>query len=139
MPIENIPFISNGGGIYRPYLSVRITNPHTGKSLKTFGLIDTGADDCALPATFAVILGHNLSAGKMKDISTGNGVTKAYSHTTKFEILNLTDDTVLYTIMDTPVDCLPNLNTVLLGVNHFLNAFILTVNYPNHIFSIKYP
>lgn len=139
MPIENIPFTRNGDDIHRPYLYLKITNTHTGKYLNTVGLVDTGADDCALPASFALILGHDLARGGIKSINTGNGVTTAYSHMTKFEILDPNDNKVLYTIQDTPVDCLPNLNIVLLGAAHFLNNFILTVNYPEHTFSIKLP
>jgi hypothetical protein len=45
----------------RPILPIRITNPDTGLSVRSWGLIDTGADDCAFPARLATILGHNLS------------------------------------------------------------------------------
>jgi hypothetical protein len=40
---------------------------------------------------------------------------------------------------NTPVDFLPNLNVVLLGASNFLSQFILTIDYPNKKFSIKYP
>jgi len=97
------------------------------------GLIDTGADECALPARYATILGHNLEAGHTKEINTGNGVTTAYSHTVKIEI----GDFVI--IQDTLIDFMPNLHTPLLGVKSFLSNFILTVNYPEKIFSLQQP
>lgn len=46
---------------------------------------------------------------------------------------------LLYTITDTPVDFVFNLPIVLLGVNNFLSRFVLTINYPNKSFSIKFP
>lgn len=72
--------------MYRPILAVKIINPSTEKNYKTFGIIDTGADECAIPAACASLLGHNLQAGETKIINTGNGKTVAYAHTTKFEI-----------------------------------------------------
>lgn len=139
MPINDCPFAYCGNGIYRPILPIRIINPHTGMGCKTRGIIDTGADDCAIPAAIAPILGHNLQAGESKVISTGNGTTAAYAHTTTFEIFHPITGELLYTIGDTPIDFMPNLHVVLLGVNSFLSHFILTIDYPRKTFSIKYP
>lgn len=75
----------------------------------------------------------------MKLISTGNGETAAYAHTTKFEIFHPETAEPLYTIEETPIDFMPNLHVVLLGVNSFLSRFILAIDYPNKKFSIKYP
>jgi len=69
--------------------------PHTGKAHRAVGIVDTGADECAMPAFVAKILGHNLSAGKTKQIKTGNGITNAYSHTTRLEIFHPTTDKLL--------------------------------------------
>lgn len=139
MPITNCPFIHFGNGIYRAILLIRITNPHAQLSYDTYGIIDTGADECAIPAAFAPLLGHNLQAGQTKTISTGNGQTAAYSHTTRFDIFHPVTKQHLYTVNDTPIDFMPNLSIVLLGVNSFLSRFILTIDYPNKVFSIKYP
>lgn len=139
MPIRDCPFTHCGNGIYRPILPIIITNPHTGRSLQTFGIIDTGADECAVPAGIAPILGHNLHSGSIKSINTGNGVTLAYSHATKFEILHPATSEHLYTITNTPVDFMPNLNVVLLGVKTFLSSFELNINYPQKSFSIIKP
>ena len=80
MKIINIPFTKlSPGDIARPWLSVTIINPYLGRRINVLGLIDTGADECALPAAYANILGHNLQAGKPKEINTGNGITLAYS------------------------------------------------------------
>lgn len=76
MPIHNYPFsVIRPGDLVRPYLPVTIMNPDTSKQIGVYALIDTGADECALPASFAPLLGHNLQDGKPKKISTGNGVT----------------------------------------------------------------
>jgi hypothetical protein len=137
MPICDCPLTLSAGGIFRPILPIRIINPHTGNHLRTYGLIDTGADDCAIPAGIAAVLGHNLLAGSTKDIATGNGITKAYAHTTKFEIFHPVTNDLLYTIPDTPIDFMPNLQVVLLGVNNFMSRFVLHIDYPKKIFSIK--
>jgi len=34
---------------------------------------------------------------------------------------------------------MPNLGIVLLGVNNFLGNFVLNIDYPQKVFSIKYP
>lgn len=139
MPINNCPFTYCGNDLYRPILSIRITNPHTQQSHATYGLIDTGADECAIPAAYAPLLGHNLQAGQTKQVSTGNGLTAVHSHTTKFDIFHPASGEHLYTIPDTPIDFMPNLPVVLLGVNSFLSRFILKIDYPNRVFSITYP
>lgn len=131
MPIRDYPFtITRPGDIARPYLPVTIVNPDAGKTIKVLALIDTGADECAFPASFAPFLGHDLQAGKPKNIGTGNGITTAYSHTSKLEIAGFTTQEVL-------IDFMPNLLTPLLGVRSFLTNFVLTVDYPNKDFSLK--
>ena len=139
MPITNCPFTHFGNGIYRPILLIRITNPYSQLSYDTYGIIDTGADECAIPSVYAPLIGHNLQAGQTKHISTGNGVTVAYSPTTKFDLFHPSTGELLYAIPDTPIDFMPNLGVVLLGVNSFLNRFVLSIDYPNKTFSIKYP
>lgn len=130
MDLNNIPFTKfNPDDISRPWLPVVIINPHNNKRLKLYGLIDTGADECALPASYATLLGHDLLAGSSKEINTGNGKTIAYSHTIKIEITNFCTQEAL-------IDFMPNLNIPLLGAKSFLSNFIITINYPNLTFSI---
>ena len=139
MPISDCPFLCFSDNIYRPILALRIINPHSEIGYKTFGIVDTGADECAIPASVAPLLDHNLQEGNTKPINTGNGTTTAYTHTTKFEIYHPVTAKLLYTVNDTPIDFMPNLSVVLLGVSSFLSRFILTVDYPAKTFSIKYP
>lgn len=131
MELLNTPFIRlTPNDISRPWLSVVIINPHNKRKIKVFGLIDTGADECALPARYAPLLGHNLEAGFNKEINTGNGITIAYSHTVKI-IINGEE------FQDTLIDFMPNLHIPLLGVRSFLNNFILTIDYPNKTLSLR--
>ena len=131
MPIRNYPFsIARPGDIARPYLPITIINSSARKQLKVFALIDTGADECAFPASFAPLLGHNIQSGQQRKISTGNGITTAYSHTNRIEIEGFTTREVL-------IDFMSNLNIPLLGVRSFLNSFVLTIDYPNKTFSLK--
>lgn len=133
MPILKYPFlIVRPGDIARPYLPVTIVNPKSSKQIKTLALIDTGADECAFPASFASVLGHDLTAGQIKKISTGNGITISYSHINRILIEGFSTQDVL-------VDFMPNLNIPLLGVKSFLSSFILMVDYPNKMFSLELP
>lgn len=131
--ISNIPFIKvSSDDSPRPWLPIKIINPHANNSIKVYGLIDTGADECALPAGFAVLLGHNLQAGYPKEINTGNGKTLAYSHTVNIETYDFKIQNVL-------IDFMPNLYVPLIGVRSFLSNFILTIDYPNRKLSISKP
>ena len=138
MSLTDCPFTLHNG-IYRPTLQIRIVNPHTGLSQRTYGLIDTGADECAVPASYAPLLGHNLKKGHVKQISTGNGTTTAYGHTTRFDVFDPFTGAVAHTTTDTPIDFLPNLHLVLLGVKSFLGSFVLHIDYPRKTFSVKRP
>jgi predicted aspartyl protease len=65
--IEKYPFtIINPGDIARPYLPISIINPKNKKNINIFALIDTGADECAIPAPFAQLLDHDLESGYKK-------------------------------------------------------------------------
>jgi len=131
MELLNIPFTRlYPGDIGNPYLIVSIINPQNNKTIRVAGLIDTGADECALPATYAPLLGHNLRSGTRTEIRTGNGITTAYSHTVRIEAGSFVSQNVL-------IDFMPNLCTPLLGVNSFLSNFILTIDYHKKVFSLK--
>jgi predicted aspartyl protease len=140
MPITNYPFTAvNKTSIARAMLPIVIHNPHNGKKMQTWGLIDTGADDCSLPAQFASVLGHDLIKGNVTEINTGNGKTNAYAHTTCIDIFSLKEKRCVYTIHETPVDFMPNLSVVLLGVRSFMSNFVLTMDYPQQRFSLNLP
>ena len=108
MPIRNIPFRHG-----HPYLPIRIVNPHTQKSLKTMGLVDTGADECSMPASMAAILGHDLEKGIPKNVHTAGGLATGYGHTTRIEIYDF-NDRQLFVIDKVMIDFMPGLHTPLL-------------------------
>lgn len=131
MDIIDVPFLKlSPDDLPRPWLPLTIKNPHTGQAINVYGLIDTGADECAIPAYYASLIGHDLQAGTQKSISTGNGITTAYAHTLCFETHGIKIENVL-------IDFMPNLNVILLGVKSFLSNFILVVDYKNSTFSLK--
>ncbi len=131
MDIIDVPFLKlSPDDLPRPWLPLTIRNPHTGQAINVYGLIDTGADECAIPVYYAPLIGHNLQAGVQKSISTGNGITTAYAHTLCLETHGIKIENVL-------IDFMPNLNVVLLGVKSFLSNFILTVDYKKSAFSLK--
>jgi hypothetical protein len=138
MPIRELPFIK-WHGVYRASLPIKIINPETGHVYSTKGIIDTGADECAVPAEFAEMLGHNLKAGFPKIINTASGPTTAFKHLSRIRIYHPADSQLLYETDNTSVDFMPELHVVLLGVNNFLSKFILEINYPRKVFSIRYP
>ncbi|MBF0473997.1 MAG: hypothetical protein HQK91_10640 [Nitrospirae bacterium] len=139
MPIKDFPFsnVEKDTNVYAT-LNIRVINPENGLAVTAIGIIDTGATDCAFPSYFAELLGHDLKKGKCNSSQTANGQSDVYSHTTIIEILNNKGE-VVYRIPETPIDYMQNLPIVLLGVNSFLNKFILTINYSANIFSIQFP
>lgn len=119
-------------------LPIRILNPHTKKAYKTWGLIDTGATECTMPADIAKMLGHNIAKGKPVNIRTGSGMAVGYKHTMSIAFYHPDDpgNKVFHTLDNVLIDCMPNLHVVLLGVEGFLSNFILNINYPKRVFSL---
>lgn len=144
MPITNFPFLKTSpNSIKRPMLIIRISNPANGLSLDTLGIIDTGADACAIPATYAEILGYRVENGTPKPVGTGNGLATAYTHTCKIDVyhtehLKQGNSEVIYTTSEIEIDFMPELPMVLLGVDNFLTQFFLGVDYRSGLFSVRY-
>ncbi len=44
---------------------------------------------------------------------------------------------MVYVIGETPIDFMPHLDCVLLGVESFLSRFVLTVDYRREVFSLR--
>jgi predicted aspartyl protease len=140
MPIRNFPFYKvKKDRCSRPWLPIRLVNPDNGLDLITVGLIDTGADECSVPAAFAKKLGHNLTAVKPKLITTASGIGRAYPHTTTIEIYDVSIKNVLHNIPNVTIDYTEDLHVVLLGMKNFLEHFVLEINYPKEVFSIRRP
>jgi predicted aspartyl protease len=114
----------------RPYIPVTISNPHGDNAISVFALVDTGADECALPASFAPLLGHHLEKGLIKKIGTGNGTTVAYAHKSRIVMSDFSTGDIL-------IDYMPNLQTPLLGVKSFLGRFVVSIDYPSFKFTLS--
>ena len=125
------------GQPYRPWITINISNPNSDSVISTYGLVDTGADECCIPADFAPLLGHDLRKGKKKDVTAGGGRTTVYAHTSSIELLGK-DSKVVHKIEKVPVDFMVGLTITLLGVKKFLENFNLRVNYPKQEFSITW-
>jgi hypothetical protein len=116
----------------RPYVFVTLSNPHAGTYLPVYAPVDTGADECALPASYASLLGHQLDKGAVREIGTGNGTTVAYAHTS---CITMSD----FSTGDIVIDYMPNLRVPLLGVKSFLSRFVVHIDYPGRTFSLLLP
>ena len=83
-------------------------------------------------------LGHDLHKGKIKKISTGNGVANAFQHSFIITIFHpeKPGNKIIHTIDNVLIDCMPNLPIVLLGVSSFLSGFKLIIDYPENKFSL---
>jgi hypothetical protein len=125
-------------------LFVKITNPQTGLTGDFLGIIDTGADSCAIPAKYAVLLGYDLKAGRPKVIGTGNGTTRAYSHECRIDIYNTNsllrgNAETVYTTSEIQIDFMEKLPVILLGVSDFLGQFVLRIDYNAQLFCLQRP
>ncbi len=133
MPIRDEPLtvvlLSDGSEIQQAFLDVTYLNPHSGKHVKAKALIDTGADVCLLPSDFAMILGHDLTAGHEISLGGIDGAAKAYKHTVKIEIPGFSTEEILVCFKD-------KVHMPILGVQTFLRHFVLTIDYPNGVFSL---
>ena len=143
MPITNFPFLQTSpNSIQRPMLIIRITNPESGYSINTTGVIDTGADACAVPASFASILGLDLKTGRPKPVGTGNGLTTAFTHECRMDVYHTErlwqgDSEPIYST-NMEFDFMENLPVVLIGVGDFLCQFLLCIDYKAKLFSVRY-
>jgi len=142
--IKDYPFTPVSDEIARPILWIRVINRDANRSVITPAIIDTGADECGFPASIANGLGYKLKSVPLKTIVTANGKTVAYPHPAKVDILAM-DSTgqptydVVHTIDEIPIDFIEGLEGFLLGTRNFLSDFILTIDYPQQIFSIRKP
>ena len=122
-----------------PYLQVRITNPHSGKSISTFALIDTGADACVFPASLAEALDHSVQGVGVhcEEVSGVSGCANVYKHTFNMEILAPDRQGVVQVFTGVLVDCIDQQIPPLLGVLNCLCHFKITVDYLDQMTTIS--
>ncbi len=151
MPIINYPFTRLGpDSPFHPFLIIEVVNRQNGFSQQMPALIDTGADECTIPGFYAGKLGFALEKGKRKDIFTAGGESKAYGHRCTINIFArvgtiekpIVDyNNVVITIRNVFLDFASDLKSLyaLMGVENFLSEYILTIDYPRQVFSIRKP
>ncbi len=147
MPIVDYPFVDIFGfGNPKPALPVKLTNPANNFELTTWALIDTGADVTVIPEYISNRLYHDL---KHKSVKTDDnwgigGTAKAYYHTFRLKVLEsdrkgkISENTVIK-INKRLFSVIPGMHMMLLGEEDFLKKYVLTINYPKKIFSIRKP
>jgi|SRR3972149_8685122 len=146
MPISDYPFqASSDIPTPSPILPIKIINPDNGKVYKTWGLVDTGAFQTAIPGHIAQAIGHNIDAVKAMDGCGAGGALSIYPHSCSIEIFKMDSkgivdiNTVVHKISCRRIGVIKDLPFVLLGVKEFLRKFVLIVDYPRQQFSIKRP
>jgi len=146
MPISNYPFrTSTQIPFPSPILPIRFANPHNDLDFLTWGLIDTGAAESAVPEHIAKTLGHDIHSVRPMSGFGASGNFDVYPHTFKIDIFKINGkgivntNEVVYTIPQCRIGVVCNLPFVLLGVKEFLSRFVLLVDYKNKRVSVKHP
>jgi hypothetical protein len=146
MPISNYPFrAAETIRLPSPILPIRIINPHNGFDYLTWGLIDTGAVDSAIPEHIAKALGHDIkSVGSINGYGA-SGPCDVYPHTFKIDIFKMNnkgdvnEQQIVHTIPECRIGVIRYLPYVLLGVKEFLSKFVLVIDYRKKKVSVKHP
>lgn len=127
----------------RLVLPVRITNPKNKRYVNHWAFVDTGADRSAFPGWLRSVLGLSPRSGVKRSITTGSGPDNAYANSVQIDIFGLTpnlrrvDTTKIIHSVSTLIDFMPNLGSCLIGVESFLEDFILSVDYQRRVFSLS--
>jgi len=145
MPIIEYPFQAKGFTKLSPILPIIIVNPDNGFVFPTWGLIDTGADDTSIPEHIAKKLGHDIKSVRPYSGYAAGGIIDVYKHTFSIDILSMNEngqvnenDTIIK-ISRRRIGVISDLHCVLLGVEDFLKKYVVTIDYPRQVFSIRKP
>lgn len=142
MQIKNYPFTSLRGRD-RPMLLVRISDSDgTKRTVPLLAKIDTGCDGCIFPFDIAEELGYDIKSAEQVPVETTSIPTEAHRiDSMMIEVIGMStdgspDEKILYRIPKVPIYFVKNTKQFLLGVEGFLDQFVLTVDYPNRVFSL---
>lgn len=147
MPIVDYPFQAQGKFSQpSPLLPILITNPHNGSQFRTWGLLDTGAIATVIPGFIARIIGHNVENVASFSGNGAGGQLTVYPHACSIDILSMDsngkvneENDIVIRIPPRNVGVINGLPGVLLGVNDFLKKYIVKIDYPRQVFSIRLP
>lgn len=152
MPIDMHPFLPlYQGAKEEPLVQIRVT-PYEDESTdnrieEEFGLIDTGADWCYFPYSYAKKLNVKLSRkNKLKrGVNAAGCKRKGWRCDVRlrvFVVSRLTPEPVFADkpVIDVkiPVIFVYGLHRAILGVKHFLGKYVFTVNYNKKRFSMRH-
>ncbi len=135
-----LPFTVNRG-VYRPELTVMLSNLKTGRTLAINALIDSGADVTVFPMVFFEALGIDC---KSEAISTSQiiGVAgqsyKVWQIKMDIWILKENSDEPFYHARNVLIDCVDAKDShILLGTNFFNPEFKVTLDYTNKMVMLE--
>lgn len=115
----------------RPYVAIDLFNGT--RSFRSYALIDSGADDCIFPASFARQLGLNYLAGRHYPFGgAGDGNQDAYFFDLELDIIDISRYAV-------PIGFSPSVEKFghgVLGQNGFFDRFSLSFHLARGVFSI---
>ena len=142
MQIRNHPFTTLGQRD-RPMLWVSISGSSGAKGTPPLlAKIDTGCDGCIFPLFIAKELGCDLSSAKKVSVETASTPTMAYRlDSMMIDVLKMWPDglsgkELLCRILKVPIYFVKDAKQLILGAEGFLDRFVLTVDYPNRMFSL---
>jgi len=126
----------------QPCLPVQLTNPITNKTTVVWGLVDTGASACHFPEKYAKAIGIDVKRGRPYGGPTSGGPCKGRFCHCHIGILAIKNENEIDFTRE--LITLPNREHFfsekapisLLGIEGFLEDYILTVDYPKQVFSI---
>lgn len=116
----------------RPYLALNLKNAK--RAFRCYGLVDSGADDCIFPASFARELGLEYQAGRPYQFGgAGDGDQSAYFFDLELEIVGITK----YSISIGFSSIMDKFGAGVLGQNGFFDHLSLGFYLPRGVFAIS--
>jgi len=149
MPIVEYPFPwFSPRSPQRPLSPVEIVDPHTQQSVKGVGVLDTGATLCVFPFEHAGAMGISLEASDKFHLESGGHERDAHEYTVAIRVFVVVQPKRggIYTAPAPVLELarvraafVRGLEYPILGVEDFLDTYVLTVNYQRQQFSIRVP
>jgi hypothetical protein len=149
MPIVEYPFLAfSPRSPWRPLLPVEIANPHTQQAVQAYAVVDTGATLCAFPVEHADDIGIALRPEDRFPLESAGNAREAYGSMVTIRVFAIlqavrpdvyTPPKPVLELVNTRVAFVHGLKGPVLGVQGFLDRYVVTVSYPRYEFSIRVP